>query len=1159
MTAFPDVRELLRQANGLDAAQLVDALQHDQIQRWQQGQRVPAESYLQILENAHCDHGKVAEQALDLVYAEFLLRQQHGESPAVDEYQWRFPQYAAQLGMLAELERELEFDEIADASTKNLTNGKPTQVGGPIDAPVIRGYTVLDEIGRGGTGVVYKAIQDGLNRTVALKVIRVDDEESQSRFRIEAEAVARLQHSNIVQIYEVGEADERRRSYMALEYVAGGSLARRLDGQPATVREAAGLTETIARAVYFAHQHGILHRDLKPGNILLQSPQSPVTTRQSESSELRTGDWGLGTAKVADFGLAKRLEDFDSSQTRTGSIIGTPSYMAPEQAEGRVRDIGMATDVYALGAILYEMLTGRPPFRGQTPLETLEAVRTREPVPPGKIRTGVPRDLETICLKCLRKEPANRYASAEALADDLRRFLTGEPIQARRVSAASRLAMWAKRHPALSTTLAISVLVIGTVAGMSYARVIHERDRYRTEHDHAVANLYQSLIGEARAIRLARSPGYRAEALSRLQQAMAIDTPSRDMFALRQEAVACLGDFVGLEPATWKDIPDQNYAVALTVHPNGNEVALGMYDGAISIRNRRTGEQIACLNGHKSGVYAIVLNSAGDRMVSADDSGQINEWSKESGKWTVKRTFTIAKSGRPRHVHAISLALSPDDRRLFACSRSTNEVHVLDLTTGNEEKEFQTPRKEPIYRMTLSRDGRWLAAAIDPGAGSDVVIWDVANHLIVNRFSAAMGPINDVVFSPFGRHLACACEDGVAVFDTPNFRSRLFVRGDRPNAVTFSPDERMLVIPAEEYGLVRLWSVQANRELAVLKHDNEPHSVAFTPDGASLIGVGASLVCVWNMRGTGEKLVMPGHSSTVQSVRIASNGDRLFSAGSDSLVRIVDPRSGHQLGQIKLRRPTGSVDVTADGATALTCDDFGQIVKWDVNDPANPKKVRTYENPLGEDVFCAAISPNGEYVAATGPKGVVVWAGEAQQPVRCSDLACISLTFTPDSRRLIWNGTGSDKVFVRDITSGTQRSFSVEDAPAATLPAFPDNRRIMRLNKRKEITVIDVNTGEILTTFGAVDFSGQGTFFMGHASALSGDGTLAAFQAPSIPIWDVEQRTMLFAVPTANTLPTTLAWGANRDMLAIGSRDGEVVVWHIPVLREQLRKIGLDW
>jgi WD40 repeat protein/tRNA A-37 threonylcarbamoyl transferase component Bud32 len=1156
MTALPDVRELLRQANGLDVAQVVDALQHDQIQRWQQGQRVPAETYLQLLTSAHGENGDATEQALDLVYAEFLLRQQQGESPTVDEYKWRFPQYAAQLGMLAELERELEFDEIADASTKNLTNGKPSQVRGPIDAPEIRGYTVLEEIGRGGTGVVYKAIQDRLNRTVALKVIRVDDEESQSRFRIEAEAVARLQHSNIVQIYEVGEVDERRRSYMALEFVAGGSLAQRLAGQPGPIREAAELAETIARAVHFAHQHGILHRDLKPGNILLTGvrDQESVVSRQATL----TPDSYLLTPKVADFGLAKRLEDLDSSQTRTGSIIGTPSYMAPEQAEGRTRDIGVATDVYALGAILYEMLTGRPPFKGATPLETLETVRTREPVPPGKIRTGVPRDLETICLKCLRKEAANRYASADALADDLHRFLSGQPIQARRVSAAGRLAMWAKRHPALSTTFAISLLVIGTIAVMSYMRVIHERDRYRTEHDRAVAHLYQSLVGEARAIRLARAPGYREEALARLQQAMALDTPAHDLFELRQEAVACLGDFVGLEPTTWKDIPDKNYAVALAVHPRGTEVALGMYDGAISIRRRETGEQLALLQGHKSGVYAIVFDSAGDRMFSADDSGAINQWSKRSGKWSVDRTLTIAKSGRPNHVHAVSLALSPDDRRLFACSRSTTDVHVWDLTTANEEKAFATPRKETLYRVTLSRDGKWLAAAIDPAAGSDVVIWDVAKRLIINRFAPAMGPINDVVFSPGGRHLACACQDGVAVFDTPDFRSRLFVRGDRPNAVTFSPDERLLVIPAEEYGLVRLWSVRANREIAVLKHDNEPHSVAFTPDGASLIGVGASLVCVWNLRGTGEKLVMPGHSGSVMSVRINRTGDRLFSAGADGFVRIVDPRSGRLLGQLKLPHPC-AVDVTTDGNTALTCDDFGRIDRWDVTDPANPRRVRTYEHPLGEDVFCAAISPNGEHIAATGPKGVVIWAGDAPQPVHCSDLACISLTFTPDSRRLIWNGTGSDKVFVRDITSGTQKSFSVEGAPAAALPVFPDNRRIMRLNNRKEITVIDVDTGENRATFGRVDFGGQGTFFMGHASALSGDSTLAAFQAPSVPIWDVERQTMLFAVPTAQTLPTTLTWGANRDMLAIGSRDGEVVVWHIPILREQLRKIGLDW
>jgi serine/threonine-protein kinase len=285
--------------------------------------------------------------------------------------------------------------------------------------PCIQGFEILEVIGRGGMGVVYKARQVKLNRLVAIKMIWAGADGTdwaQGRFGVEAEAVARLQHPNIVQIHEVGE--EGGRPYLVLEYVGGGTLAQTLHGTPLAPQRAAELALTLARAVQHAHGHGIVHRDLKPANVLL-TPE--------------------GTPRITDFGLAKRL-DADLGQTQTGTVLGSPSYMAPEQAEGRTREVGPATDVYALGAILYELLTGRPPFRAATLMDTLEQVRTHEPVPPRSLQPKVPRDLETICLKCLEKLPAQRYASAGALAEDLQRFLDGEPIRARSLTVIDRVA-----------------------------------------------------------------------------------------------------------------------------------------------------------------------------------------------------------------------------------------------------------------------------------------------------------------------------------------------------------------------------------------------------------------------------------------------------------------------------------------------------------------------------------------------------------------------------------------------------------------------------------------------------------------------------------------------------------------------------------------------
>jgi eukaryotic-like serine/threonine-protein kinase len=321
--------------------------------------------------------------------------------------------------------------------------------------PDLPGYVVLEVIGRGGMGVVYKARQIALDRLVALKMVLAGahaSPEQLARFSIESQAVAQLQHPGIVQIHEVGEHDGL--PYFSLEFVAGGSLAKKIGGKPQPTLEAAGMVRDLALAMREAHRRNIIHRDLKPANVLLTPDDQP---------------------KITDFGLAKRL-DADSQQTHTGVIMGTPSYMAPEQAWGQTHQIGPLTDLYALGAILYEMLVGRPPFQGASALETIELVRTQEPVPPTRLQPKIPVDLETICLKCLQKDPAKRYSDASALADDLQRFLEGRPILARPVGAIERLARWCRRNPkvaALAATVAALLVIVTAVS--SYSAVSLDR------------------------------------------------------------------------------------------------------------------------------------------------------------------------------------------------------------------------------------------------------------------------------------------------------------------------------------------------------------------------------------------------------------------------------------------------------------------------------------------------------------------------------------------------------------------------------------------------------------------------------------------------------------------------------------------------------------
>jgi tetratricopeptide (TPR) repeat protein/tRNA A-37 threonylcarbamoyl transferase component Bud32 len=422
----------------------------EQRRRWQQGDPVRVEAFLE----QHPEARDNVEQVLELIYNEVVLREEKGELPRLEEYLQRFPQLDVQLRLQFELHQALQAERLPPTSVQEgvPAGGDPAQRTGT-DGDAIPGYEVLGELGRGGMGVVYRARQTSLHRIVALKMILAGQHASpatRARFRTEAEAVARLQHPHIVQIYEVGE--HQARPFFSLEFVEGGSLDRQLAGTPQAVDAAAQLVEALARAMHHAHEHGIIHRDLKPSNVLL----APGDALQG----VPLGDPAAPQhyqPKITDFGLAK-VADAASGPTPTEAFLGTPNYMAPEQATGRARAISPLSDVYSLGAILYELLTGRPPFRGATVLDTLEQVRSQEPVPPARLQPKTPRDLETICLKCLEKDPKRRYASAADLADDLRRFRASEPIRARPGSAAQRLRKWARRRPAVAALLGVSTL-----------------------------------------------------------------------------------------------------------------------------------------------------------------------------------------------------------------------------------------------------------------------------------------------------------------------------------------------------------------------------------------------------------------------------------------------------------------------------------------------------------------------------------------------------------------------------------------------------------------------------------------------------------------------------------------------------------------------------
>ncbi len=755
-------------------------------------------------------------------------------------------------------------------------------------------YELLAEIARGGMGVVYKARHVRLNRLVALKMIlagQLASETDVQRFRTEAEATATLDHPNIVPIYEVGEHDGQH--YFTMKLIDGGGLDRSLARFTADHCAAAALLAQVARAVHHAHQRGILHRDLKPANILLLRDEGRGARDEDQGfSALAPRPSSLVPIPlVTDFGLAKRVAG-DPGQTRTGAIIGTPSYMAPEQASGQKGVQTTATDVYSLGAILYELLTGRPPFQADTPLNTLLQVMEQEPTRPRSLNGRVNRDLETICLKCLQKDPAKRYRSAEALAEDLERWLRGEPILARRVSGWERTLKWVRRRPAVAALLAVSILggAALLIEGLVYNARLRQKmqdldlahrevETKQTALDQANRTLQAQRLQvtwttvQARLQRLAASAAKREaehrlgtlsqvnglhlmgegnlpHALLWLTEALRWDQADPQRTRVQRQRLAALYRYSPKLLRVWSLENSVPYA-ALT--PDGRRiVALGrrLPRGLLDMPNTKS--DLRVLNVAREETPPPFVNQVGVILraeLSRDGrfvltvtnflgfrATEVQIWDAHSGR----------PIGKPRRTPIVGdqfATFSPDSKR-FALAPGDGTAWVLDTLTGQPVLgPFQAGQR--VSQLEFSPDGRRLVAATREGNRSDTPsharIWDLTTGGLIGTPLEQPGWIDAAHFSPDGSRLLLLGWNGPQGYGarlvevaTGQPDAIQLPTSSHPSQVIFSPDGRLLL--TQEYGAARLWDLKTGKQVGPdLKHDLQIYDLAFSPDGRYVV------------------------------------------------------------------------------------------------------------------------------------------------------------------------------------------------------------------------------------------------------------------------------------------------------------------------------------
>jgi WD40 repeat protein len=1068
----------------------ITTLLEDQRRSWRSGQRMRAEEFAERV-------GPNAEALLTLVYQEMTLRQEDGETLVLEEYLDRFPQFAVQLH-----ERFNVLQHLLDLDTIDQIEKASAEVS-PSSLPEIGDYEVLAEVGRGSMGVVYKGRQLRPDRLVALKMILAGEHaspQSVRRFLSEAEAVARLQHPGIVQIFEVGQQGPL--PYISLEWVEGGSLGARLAAKPLTAAEAAGLVAALAEAVHHAHLRGVIHRDLKPTNVLLTPSGQP---------------------KITDFGLAKRL-DGEPGLTASGAVLGTPSYMAPEQAAGQARDVGPPADIYALGVLLYECLTGRPPFRTASAADTLLLVIRQEPVPPRQLQPRVPRDLETICLKCLEKEPARRYGSGQELADDLVRFQQGRPIYARPVSRVEKVWRWGRRNPALAAMTGLAAAALAAVLVLSIGFAMHQAQALKK------AQLLSASLAFDQGLTLCEQ-GDAGRGMLWLGRALQI--APEDAHDLRRVIRINLGAWGRQLTPLHAILPHSDPVQGLAVSPDGSHVVTVAGKKTAFLWQTAGPTFLGEAFGHDE-VQVTAVACSRDVPVLLTGSASLFRAAPATARlWDLDSRQPLET---PRKLEGMvyAVALSPDGQTLL---------------TGNHNNRAYLWRRTASQPIILPHDGEVRAVAFGPdgkmvatgSADKHARVWDGVTGQLIGKPLSHPDTVLAVAFSPDGRLLATGCIDGkVRLWEAANGKTvgSPLAHPSVVGTVTFRRDGKTVLTGCFD-GQARLWDLATGRAwLAPLAHEGEVTAVALAEDDKAIwTASNDRLVRQWRMP-TDRPPRRLVHQGTMLDAAFSPDGWLAVTGGLDHTARLTDVASGETLHVLRHPHCVGQVAFSPDGKTLLTGADDGIGRLWDVFTGRCRAQLPHTARPL----YAIAFDPHGRFVVTGGmDKTTRVWdatTGAALTPPLEHGATVRAVAISPDGQTVL---TGSDDRTARlwNATTGQARTgLLAHDALLSAVVFSPDGRLACTASSDGAVRIWDVATGQLRV--GPLHHRG---YVNTVAFAPGGNVLATAGQDRVVRLWDPAT-----GQPAGPSLPHqgriySVAFSHDGKFVLTGSHDKTARLW----------------